>query len=227
MQYLALVTDYDGTLANEGIVNSTTIDALRRLRQSGRKLVMVTGRELADLQRLFSHIELFDSVVAENGALIYDPSSKKVRLIAEAPPAEFIDELKRRGVEPLSVGYSIVATKEPHEKTVLDVIRDQGLELHVIFNKGSVMVLPTSINKATGLAAALEEMGLSPRNAVGIGDAENDHAFLNLCGFAVAVANALPAVKEKANFVTLGACGAGVCQLIELLMDDDLPRRER
>ena len=61
---------------------------------------------------------------------------------------------------------------------MLDTIRDLGLELQVIFNKGAVMVLPAGVNKASGLAAALADLGLSPHNVVGVGDAENDHAFL-------------------------------------------------
>ena len=104
----------------------------------------------------------------------------------------------------------IVATWEPHEKTVLETIRDCGLELQVIFNKGAVMVLPAGVNKATGLRAALAELNLSPHNAVGVGDAENDHAFLSICECSVAVANALPAVKEKADIVTFADHGAGV-----------------
>src|SRR5438067_12736811 len=87
-------------------------------------------------------------------------------------------------------------------------------ELHVIFNKGSVMVLPSGVNKATGLTAALAELGLAPEHTVGVGDAENDHAFLSLCGCGAAVANALPALKEKADLVTRGARGAGVTELI-------------
>jgi hypothetical protein len=50
--------------------------------------------------------------------------------------------LIERGVGPISVGRVIVATWEPHENTVLKTIRDCGLELQVIFNKGAVMVLP-------------------------------------------------------------------------------------
>ncbi len=69
------------------------------------------------------------------------------------------------------------------------------------------MVLPPGINKATGLRAALKDLKLSPHNVVGIGDAENDSAFLNLSGCAVAVANALPSIKEIADIVTNGARG--------------------
>lgn len=97
-----------------------------------------------------------------------------------------------------------------------------GLELQVILNKGAVMVLPSGINKATGLAAALDEMQLSPKNVVGIGDAENDHNFLSVCGYSVAVANALPTLKERVDFVTNGSRGDGVIELIEKLITSDL-----
>ena len=142
-------------------------------------------------------------------------------MLGAAPPPAFLEALRGRGV-PISVGRSIVATWEPHQAAVLDVIRELGLELHVVFNKGAVMVLPPQVNKATGLAAALAELKLSPHNAVGVGDAENDHAFLAACECAVAVANALPALKDRADFVTLGDHGAGVEELIDHLIADDL-----
>ena len=110
----------------------------------------------------------------------------------------------------------------PHEEEVLKAIRDLGLELQVIFNKGAVMVQPSGVNKGTGLAAALQELQLSPHNAVGIGDAENDHAFLKLCECAVAVDNALPALKERADVVLSKPRGAGVEELCQQLLDRDL-----
>ncbi|MBX6312676.1 MAG: HAD-IIB family hydrolase [Isosphaeraceae bacterium] len=222
MRYLALAADYDGTLAHDGHVDDPTIAALERLRGSGRRLVMVTGRELDELLAIFPPIELFDRVVAENGALLYRPQTREEVLLAERPPEGFIAALRRRGVGPISVGRAIVATWEPHQTTVLETIKEMGLELQVIFNKGAVMILPTGVNKATGLTAALDELGLSPHNAVGIGDAENDHAFLALCECSAAVANALPAIQERADFVTQGDHGAGVVELIERLEADDL-----
>jgi haloacid dehalogenase-like hydrolase/AAA domain len=85
-----------------------------------------------------------------------------------------------------------------------------------------VMILPAGVNKASGLIAALKEMNISPHNVVGIGDAENDHAFLRLCEMSVAVANALPAVMETADLVTAGDHGRGVRELIEGLVANDL-----
>jgi hydroxymethylpyrimidine pyrophosphatase-like HAD family hydrolase len=229
MRYLALATDYDGTIAHDGHVDSDTLAALRRVRESGRKLLLVTGRELDDLFRTFEHCDVFDRIVAENGALVYDPASKTSRVIAPSPPPQLIERLSRLGV-PLSVGSSIVATVVPHEHAVLTAIHELGLEWHVIFNKGSVMALPSNVTKATGLVPALKELGVPAARTVGVGDAENDHAFLRTCGLAVAVANALPSVKADADLVTDGARGKGVTQLIDRLLADDLasvrPRAE-
>lgn len=221
MYFLALATDYDGTLAHGGIVAERTRDALRRLKETGRRVVLVTGRELDDLRSVCRDLAIFDRVVAENGAVLYNPADGSERLLAEPPPRIFIERLEERRVEPLSKGRVIVSTWEPEEKAVLDVIRDLGLELQIVFNKGAVMVLPAGINKAVGLLAALEEIGLSAHNVVAVGDAENDHAFMKACGCAAAVANALPMLKEEADLVLDAPHGAGVEELIGRIVAAD------
>ena len=222
MRYFCLISDYDGTLAHDGQVMPRTLEALKRVKASGRKLVLATGRELPDMLRVFPETSLFDLAVVENGALLYNPATGEKRLLAEPPPAAFVEELRRRGVEPLSVGESIVATWHPHETTVIEVIRTLGLEMQVIFNKEAVMILPSGVNKGTGVRVALEELGLSTHNALGVGDAENDHAFLAICECSVAVGNALPMLKERADVVTEKTHGAGVEEIIEQLLADDL-----
>lgn len=222
MHYYAFAVDYDGTLALDGRVHEDTVAALKRLRKSGRRVILVTGRTLEPLLEAFPEIGICDLVVAENGALIYDPDTKMERTIGEPPPAEFIETLAHRGVPALETGRVIVATWSPHETAVLETIREQALELQIIFNKGAVMVLPTGLNKAIGLAAALEELGLSPHNTVGVGDAENDVAFLKLCDASAAVANALSPVKERVDIVLDADHGAGVVELIDRVLKDDL-----
>lgn len=235
MRYYALAADYDGTLAHDGVVEEPTWAALKRLKASGRRALIVSGRELDELLGIIGDkAELFDRIVAENGAVVYHPETREVKTIGPPPPERFIAELRKRmgitdpdvkaahGPKLLAVGRVIVATWEPHQHTVLAVIQDLGLEMQVIFNKGAVMVLPSGVNKATGLAAALAELGLSAHNVVGVGDAENDHAFLSMCECGAAVSNALPAVKETADVVTRADHGAGVAELIDHLLADDL-----
>jgi len=148
--FVALATDYDGTLAKDGRVDAPTIDALRALQASGRKLILVTGRELHDLKRVFPALDLFDMVVADNGGLLFEPAKNQEVPLAEPPPATFVARLREVGVSPLSVGRTIVSTWEPNEIAVLKVLHELGLELHIIFNKGAVMVLPAEVNKDLG-----------------------------------------------------------------------------
>lgn len=222
MRYQALACDYDGTLAHDGIVTDDVVEALLRLRSSDRRLLMVTGRELPDLSATFSRLDVFDIIVAENGATLYRPLSGEYRSLACPPSESFVQALQARGVAPISVGNVIVATWSPHETVVLETIRDLGLELQVIFNKGAVMVLPSGVNKATGLSAALKELGIVPSAVVAIGDAENDHALLDSVGIGVAVANAVPTLLERASLVTGGDHGRGVVELIDRMIATDL-----
>jgi hydroxymethylpyrimidine pyrophosphatase-like HAD family hydrolase len=213
----ALATDYDGTLATNGAVTEETLAALERLKNAGFKLILVSGRELNDLQATFPQLPLFDLAVLENGGLLFDPATGTSEVLGEPPPTDFVAHLVARGL-PLSIGKSIVATWEPHETVVLEAIKDFGLELQVIFNKGAVMILPSGINKATGLRVALERWGLDVAQVAGVGDAENDHAFLEVCGLSVAVANALPSIKERVHLVTQGDHGQGVEELIARML---------
>jgi hydroxymethylpyrimidine pyrophosphatase-like HAD family hydrolase len=228
-RYRALATDYDGTIAFEGAVDEPTVEALKRARDAGLRLLLVTGRELADLSNTFAHAALFDRIVAENGAVLLDPASGTLRPLAAAPPPGLVAALTRAHI-PLSVGHSIVATIEPYDREVREAIRDQRLDWRITMNKGSVMALPAGVDKASGLAAALADLGLSADDTIAVGDAENDRVFLAACGMAAAVANALPDIREMAEVVTTAERGAGVAELIARLLNgefDALPAGRR
>jgi HAD superfamily hydrolase (TIGR01484 family) len=64
MQYQALASDYDGTLAHDSHVSEETLAAVKRLKDSGRKFILVTGRELPELQSVFPHYAMCDAIVA-------------------------------------------------------------------------------------------------------------------------------------------------------------------
>src|SRR5690606_17741322 len=136
------------------------------------------------------------------------------------------ERLRERGVAPVEVGTVIVATHGPHGPAMLEVIRELGLEVQVIFNRGAIMALPAGVNKATGLDVALRRLGLSRHEVVGLGDAENDHSLLEYCECGVAVANAVDSLKRQADIVTQGENGRGVAELADELIDNDLRRVE-
>ncbi|HWZ45430.1 MAG TPA: HAD family hydrolase [Candidatus Saccharimonadales bacterium] len=220
MRFRAIATDYDGTLATDGVPGAEALAALREAQAAGCKLLLITGREMPDLRQVFPELPLFDLAVAENGGVLYHPATGEERMLCGPPPPELLTDLRRQGTEPLSVGRCIVATLLPHESAVRKAIRELHLNWYVVRNRHSVMLLPEGTDKGSGFQAALQELGLSREQVLGIGDAENDLAFLAMCGHAMAVANAIPAVKQAADQVTRGACGAGVVEAVHYLLAD-------
>ncbi|HEY9678724.1 MAG TPA: HAD family hydrolase [Drouetiella sp.] len=224
MRYMALACDYDGSLTSDDTASAEALGKLRQVKASGRKVILVTGRTLSQLQESCSELDVFDSVVLENGAVLYDPRTNTSRLLCAPPPAGFVSRLKRKGVTNVTVGQAIVAAWSPHESAVLSVIRKMGLDLQLSFNREAVLVLPPGVNKASGLQVALEGLGISPHNVVGVGNSENDHVFLSMCKCSVAVANATEFIKNNADYVLKRSEADGICDLIKQLVDNDLQK---
>lgn len=218
MVLAALATDYDGTIAHDGVVDEAALAALERLRAAGWRLVLVTGRGLRDMQRLMPGLDVFDRVVVENGAVLHTPATGATRLLASPPGPALAGALVAAGVQPVRCGRVIVATWASHEARVLSVLAALGLPWRVVHNKGALMALPPGVNKRSGTLAALRELGVPPARCVGVGDAENDLDLLAACGLTVAVANALPAVKQAATLVLRAERGAGIAELVERLL---------
>ena len=215
MRYVALAAGFDGTLARDGRCDERCIGSLRALAATGRKLILVTGRELRELLEIFPEARLFDYVVAENGAVMHRPSTRESEILAQAPPEILLQELRRRHVTPLTVGSSIVRTVQANEAEVSAALRKLQLDFQLVTNPGALMMLPAGVNKASGVWAALRELGVSRHNLVAIGDGENDLALFEFAEHAVAVQNADPLVQRVANRTTQGAYCEGFLELAQ------------
>jgi HAD superfamily hydrolase (TIGR01484 family) len=214
-----LAFDYDGTVATDGFVIPPTLEALEALLASGRKLILATGRQLTDLFKIFPQLTLFAWVIAENGAVVYETATGESEILGQPPPEEFLRALDERGIEPVSTGQAIVATTSNHAKALSALIRSMDLPHHVVLNKDSAMVLPDGVNKGSGLQWVLHRLDVSEQEVIGIGDGENDVDLFRASGVRVAVANAVPELKEMADWVTPEPAGIGVEQLSALLLN--------
>jgi hydroxymethylpyrimidine pyrophosphatase-like HAD family hydrolase len=222
MRYVALAAGFDGTLARDGRCDERCIEALRALAATGRKLILVTGRELRELLEIFPEARLFDYVVAENGAVMHRSATRESEILAQAPPEILLQELRRRHVTPLTVGSSIVRTVQANEAEVSAALRKLQLDFQLVTNPGALMMLPAGVNKASGVWAALRELGVSRHNLVAIGDGENDLALFEFAEHAVAVQNADPLVKRVANRTTVSGYCDGFLELARDLIATDL-----
>jgi hydroxymethylpyrimidine pyrophosphatase-like HAD family hydrolase len=230
VRYVVLAAGFDGTLAREGRCDARSDAILRALAASGRKLILVTSRELRDVLDVFPQASLFDYLVAENGAVVHRPAARESEILAPAPSEVLVHELRRREVEPLSVGSVVVSTRSDYREALANIIQRLRLDCHLLDNGTSVAALPTGVSKASGVERVLEELGLSAHNLVAIGDAENDIALFELAEHGAAVANASPSLKRIADRVTRASYADGFVEVARELLESDLlgaPTRHR
>jgi hydroxymethylpyrimidine pyrophosphatase-like HAD family hydrolase len=203
----ALALDYDGTIAQDGILNSQVRAAIGEARARGLAVALVTGRILSDLKQVAGDLGFADAVIAENGAVLAFPNGYS-RVLGQPAPAELLEEFRRRRIE-FTVGQCVLEAGAASAPEILSVIRDLELPLVIMFNRGRLMVLPQGVSKSVGLRRALTVLRLSQHNAIAIGDAENDHDLLSACEFGVAVGWGSPALCKVADLVLRGD-GPGV-----------------
>jgi hydroxymethylpyrimidine pyrophosphatase-like HAD family hydrolase len=216
MKLSVIALDYDGTIAQHDRLSSAVRDAIAAARTRGILVLLVTGRILSELQRVAGDLHFVDGVVAENGAVIHFPGNDYTTVVAPRIPERFMDDLRRRGVTAVA-GQCLLDCSAGDAPRILACIRELEQPLVLAFNRGRVMVLSQGISKATGLHAALDMLRLSPRNAVAIGDAENDHALLQMAEVGAAVEWGSQTLRAVADVIVAGNGPPAVADYIATL----------
>jgi len=209
----ALACDYDGTLASEDRIGAEALAALREARAAGLRLILVTGRTFFELLRVCEPVDLFDAVVAENGGVLYFPTIGVLRDHAPPPPSRLLAELDAQGI-PFQAGRVIVGTWRAEEKRVRETLRALGVRMEIAHNRAAVMLLPPGISKGEGVRQAVRALGLAHHDVLALGDAENDLDLFAACGWTACPVNAVPELKDHADFIFPGADGSGVARAI-------------
>ncbi|HEY5618557.1 MAG TPA: HAD family hydrolase [Vicinamibacterales bacterium] len=216
MKLGVIALDYDGTIAEHDRLHAAIRDAIADARTRGITVFVVTGRSLDALRRVAGDLHFVDVVIAENGAVVHFPENEYTTVLAPAAPTSLTVELQRRGIA-ATPGQCLVDCATSDALQILDAIQQMELPLVLAFNRSRVMVLPQGISKATGLQVALDMLRLSPRNAVAVGDAENDHALLQLAEVGVAVEWGSEALKEAADLMVKGTGPAAVAGYVRTI----------
>lgn len=218
MRLRVIATDYDGTIAKDGALDPQVRKAIAEARKRGVLVVIVTGRILSELRNVAGCLDFVDGIVAENGAVVALPSGH-ITLLGAPPPMCLIKKLTERGID-FKVGRSVVEMEAEFADVAISLIRELELPLAITFNRGRMMLLPASISKSSGLRQLLDTLGASVHNAIGIGDAENDHELLTSCEHGVAVSWGSEKLKESANHVIEGKGPAAVADYIKKVSTD-------
>lgn len=210
--FRAAAVDFDGTLTGSDRPSPEVLAAIADTRADGRRVVLVTGRILAQLRSAFPGVDdHFDAIVAENGAVA--AQAGRDRALCAVVPRELDAALAARGV-PFRRGEVLLACARADEPAVLEAVRELELECQLVSNRAALMVLPAGVTKGSGLGEALADLGISCHNAVAIGDAENDHSLLAAVELGIAVSNAVASLKADADIVLDQPDGCGVASFL-------------
>jgi hydroxymethylpyrimidine pyrophosphatase-like HAD family hydrolase len=212
----AVALDYDGTITMGDRPDESVREAIAALRTNGVLVLLVTGRILSDLTRVAGDLHFVDGIVAENGAVVSFPETGYTSMLAPQIPDAFLQELGRRGI-PFHAGQCLVDARADDAPRILEVVRGLEMPLVLLFNRGSVMVLPQGVSKATGLHTTLDMLRVSVRNTLAIGDAENDHELLRIAEVGAAVSWGSAALRSAADLVVDGGGPAGLADFLRPL----------
>jgi hypothetical protein len=155
--------------------------------------------------------ECFTGIVWENGAVLHQRQGAVAYLPFGSVDEHVVEALANAGV-PFERGFAIVDTFTRYETQVWQAIKDTQSEVAIAHNKGALMVMPPGTSKGAGLARLLELCDFSPHNVVAFGDGENDLSLLQMAEIGVAVADAVPQLKEVATIVASQPGPAGVLE---------------
>ncbi len=211
--YRTVAFDFDGTLASAGRLAPDVVAALAALKENRRRLVLVTGRTWKDLGQVCAELDLFDAIVAENGAVLRTGADGHPRNLAVPPPTGFIEALSRNGVE-FGAGRVILGISSACAHSAKAVLEELGLSWQVIFNKDAAMLVPPGIDKGTGLTQALNDLATAPTDCIAVGDAQNDEPMLRTAGLGIATGNAVDSLKAQADLVLSKDNGRGIVELV-------------
>jgi hydroxymethylpyrimidine pyrophosphatase-like HAD family hydrolase len=230
MHYVAIAAGFDGTLAQEGACDPRCVHALRLLGASGRKLILVSGRELRDLLERMPDMDVFDFVIAENGAVMYRPATRESAILGQAPSELLVQELQRVGIQPLSVGNAVIRTTRENREKVSKTLHRLELDIQLVEDRVALMMVPADVSPVCGVQTALGELGLSPRNLLAVGDHTADSGLFRFAQYSIAVANATNDAKRIADRVTDAQICDGFLEIAAGLLageSTEVPERHR
>ncbi|MDO5426136.1 MAG: HAD family hydrolase [Eubacteriales bacterium] len=241
-----IASDLDGTLLLNGAqsLNPGTTDLIHELTGQGRIFVAASGRQYANLQRLFAGVEKEIAYICENGALVmYRDEVVEKHIIDREIGQEILEAImEREGSEALlsGVNTSYIQPKEmsyaAHMKNVVknnvtiveDILKTEEPYLKIsVYEKAGVSrsedywkarfadrmtvvtsgnawldFMPKGVHKGTAIRSLMKKLGISPDEALAIGDNYNDLEMLGEVSYSFAMEKAPADIRSKCRFET-------------------------
>lgn len=209
-----LACDFDGTLIDDGCLAPEVVAAPAEASSRGVAAILVTGRVVEDLRLAEVDMTGFDTVAAENGAVVWLPARDRFIQLGNALPTTFSGSCGHAASPLIHAGAVVVGRSDRHAAEILELVRVLGLDSQLIFNRTALMLLSSGVSKATGVRRAWRSSGAPEHNMIAFGDAENDLPLLAAARVGVAARGAGAALLSVVDDRLTQPAGAGVVRYV-------------
>ena len=247
--YRAIIVDLDRTLLHtDKSISDNTKQVLSDWREAGAQVFIASARPERAITEYCETLGV-TSAVTLNGARCVTPHGIAENVIPPASAAAVLSELEaipgtvisieaESGLysnidipiwQPIVTGDLIGIAKRDAVYKILASHPDMPPEslavpmpddvYSTIADKKLIQFMGRTATKWNGIRKLLQNAGIPAEQAIYFGDDNDDIEPIGKCGLGVAVANALPHVKEKADAVTLSNDEDGVAEFLRRLED--------
>ena len=218
----AIITDLDRTITDnapkpEFDPGDFDIELLKQLKALKIDLFLATGRTIHYVRKLCKKFNIWICVVAENGAVLYFPKSRKTITINTFYMTKSKKIIRNLKLPNTTIGKVITSNSIEHLPILKEKLGKLADNVKFVRNVNEIMVLPSGVDKGLGLRIAMQHLNIDMEKAIIVGDGENDvDMFLNP-GFKIALSNANEKLKRLANQVTETPSTKGMREVIKKL----------
>ena len=220
----AFAIDIDGTLTENGggTIHLPAFQNLRTLEKLGYRIIYVTGRSSIEAYILSVFGGTTKIAVGENGGVVTISPSDHILLGNKEKCIMGYNTLNRK-IDNVKITNGFDRMTEIVLERTFDIdkgkkiFKENNLDLDLYDSKYSFHINNRGINKATGLAKALDILKINPSETVTIGDSETDIPLFEFCGFSIALNHSDKTVKSKANHVVSGNEGKGLVEALDYI----------
>ncbi|HZB64738.1 MAG TPA: phosphoglycolate phosphatase [Nitrososphaeraceae archaeon] len=220
----AFAIDIDGTLTENGggIIHLPAVQNLRTLEKLGYRIIYVTGRSSVEAYILSVFTGTTKIAVGENGGVVTLSPSEHIILgnKEECIKGYRILTRKLENVKLKNVFdrmTEVVLERTFNIELGKQILQEDNLGVELHDSQYSFHINNRGINKATGLAKALDILKIKPSETVTIGDSETDIPLFQFCAFGIALNHADDIVKSKANYVVSQNSGKGLVEALDYI----------
>ncbi|MFC1742054.1 glycosyltransferase [Nanoarchaeota archaeon] len=217
-----IITDLDRTITDEPAkpyFDPKDYDRalLKELEDTEISLFLSTGRTIHYVKKLCKHFKVWRCVIAENGAVIYIPSTEKTITLNTSYMTKVKKIVREMNLPGTTIGKVIASIDAKNESLVKDKLGKLADEVDYSRNVNEIMIIPKGVDKGVGVRLAMRYLNINLDDTIVIGDGENDIPMFLNPGFKIALANAYPELKKFANSVTKKPSIEGIREVMSKL----------